>query len=312
MTTTGSCLNDFPSRDPACSGDRDGDGVSVDDDPEDCNDFDPNVFPGADECSLLESEPRDHDCDGIADGGALPWRDDFDDGIVDPAWWQIPSAAIAVESDGVLEQIYNEYFYVVRAAGSPCWDDLDVRLRLIPGASVGELLCTLSLRVEEWGAGSDAPTRGYRYAVHHHSFDTDGVNPTTDWDGYFLPCLRRYRSSEDVEDLVGCGDQNPWNPALGLEASNDGYWFRLQVAETDAGTALTCEYATEDPDDGGGYTSCIPGAPARFVDEATDRPSFGGIAIGCSQYNFNEGADGPEGMRVDFVDIRWADSGEGE
>ena len=293
------CEWPFPEMPPI---DSDGDGWTVEEG--DCNDVDREAHPDADECALLLEEPTDHDCDGVKDGGSLPWSDDFEDGVIE-GWVQgAASLANLDEHDGVLEQSAPHNFAIVRSRNAQCWQDLDLVTRMLPGLS-GEFQCSFRLRV---GPDVDAK-REYTFCLHHHSENADGVND--DWDGWTLPHIDRHDGDgAPVETLVGeAGEQGlPFNPDLYLPES-DVYVVHVAVREIEGGTELLCEY---DLEDGSGYRPCFGDDPVAYVDDAETRPMFGGVGLGCTDNTFsfvNMGIEDPLtyegqlGVAIDYAEI---------
>jgi len=293
----------FDSLPPFAGADFDGDGISEEEG--DCNDGDPAVFPGADECSVLLPEPTDHDCDEHVDGGQLPWSDEFDDGVLS-GWVQGGSSlAVLEEADGLLIQAMPKNLTLFRARGAECWSDLDVTARFFVGMA-GEFACSIFLRtglVEEEGAG-------YEFSLHHHSTSMDGVNGH--WDGWQIPSLKRIDVEGDGEYLVGDNvERTVFYPQDYLPASSS-YVVHITATEVEGATELICEY---DMEDGTGFHSCFPGHPGVVLDDHDLRPLAGGVGLACSEHCFNylnigqdhQNPDGQLGVAVDYVRIAEAE-----
>ena len=292
------CVPSFPS----FVQDFDDDGYSVG---EDCDDDDPMVNPGVDECAVRTDEPSDNDCDSYSDGGALPWRDDFDDDAI--MGWAASSGSLNAvdEHDGVIEQVNPAALQLVHAASNECWQDVQVEYEIIPGPVAGEVKCTLMLRARGKGEFWEAePQSYYGMRIHHHSALVDGAN-NGDWDGYVYNYLYRVDLNGVFMTLAGSYESNGIYDSGHQNALPDAesYTLRFSAWETDDGAAtmIDCLYGLDgaEPD-----TPCIGSDPGPYYDEDPNRPAVGGIGIECDWTNYVfESVKQPEGIALDWVSV---------
>ncbi len=293
------CVDPFPSMPEQ---DFDGDGVTTTQG--DCDDFDADTHPGADECGLVLEEPTDHDCDGFVDGGILPWVDDFEDGVIEGWVSGRQTMSGLQERGGALEQVEPNALEVYHSDGAECWQDLVVEYTLRPAAVVPELFCNLRVRTRGYGEHwEDVPPSSYQFFLHHHSTDFAGLSGS-DWDGWQPNNLERLHEGTGTV-LAGEKGEVPYSSRPDFEHDEDylpyaeRYTIRIEVWETDEGTMLDCRYGLDEAEPS---VPCIGSAEWPLLDPEPDRPLTGGVGLGCAWQNYD--MDSGEGIALEHIEIQ--------
>lgn len=288
----------------------------------DCNDGDAATHPEANECSVRGDVPVDNDCDGMVDGPALPWVDNFDDEHLSSLWYQPHPGLVVLEHsggeepyhldgseygfddtgvDGVVEQVVDSNFGLILADGAECWQDISLTARLLPDPDVKEFICQFHLRTRDFPGDADTPNNGYEFFLYRHSSTVDGNFEGNHYDGSWQSHLERHVDGQDTCLVNDCDPDTRQSSATDLDTPGTAYTIHVAASESQAGVELLCEY---DADDGQGFRPCFD--EAVTIDDGANHPLTGGIAIVCSDRNYNWWFVEPEGIRIDYVLIEEA------
>jgi hypothetical protein len=306
-----SCISGFPG----LVLDDDGDGFPFHDD---CQDQDTAFHPAVDECARIQAEPLDHDCNGRTDGGALPFRDEFETEPLE-GWTGNQSLAHWRIRGGRLEQQDRANVDLSRVDGAECWQDVEAEFQVFPNPSAPELNCSFYLRTSGRAENADvlAPA-SYQFKLHHHSNHIDGVNQ--DWDGCYASSLSRTGSDGEQVYLVGDNGERSGS-AGGGHCPDSGFigggpadpapaWFLItlgarEVGDGEGGTAteLSCRYQTDLTSDD---EPCFPEVGETILDPGDARPLTGGFGLSCWLVTFTDRGepDEQQGLAFDYIEIR--------
>ncbi len=274
------CIRPFPEMPPP---DYDGDGfVDAEYGGDDCDDADTGAHPDVDECKRVEEQSRDDDCDGLQDGGSLPWFEPFDGDALDPGWLQPQGVILNQVEDGYLLQAMDETSLILRGNGAECWTDVALRARFLTGWT-DTFDIHVFTRATVHYSDDDYIVLGYELNLANSN-------------GYYGPYLERTTNSETgkVELLETSTSEK-------LEVG-DVYLLEISVVE-DGGTRLSCSY---DLEDGTGPKPCWQQDEGSYLDTDAVRPLTGGIGFTLGAVNFYEDTTPPygqPGLAIDCVEL---------